>query len=423
MSITGLFANPRMRFALIASAFAIKAVVMTLTPMSLDLSFVMSKQVAPWAMTPYGELLSGIVAFWRVIPVDHPEIGSVWTTHLFVPSVGLYVLVFLVKLPLLLLDGLTGLVLQKISFQLRLKDDGVVLLLWFLNPYVTLLNEMWAAIDLLPTLLVLLAVFLALRGKVVSSAVALGTGVAAKLFPVLLIPAFLPGKKRGFSILQISTGVLGAVAYFAWVSHAGYDPWLQLTRFDVYTQYFNEFTAQTTPLSTSGILEAHATMLGVATLVLVATYFLILKFGNNQAILLDSALLTLLLLLAFTNWSPQFIIWLIPFLTVQAVRDRRSSALMTIILTSAFIVSLLAFPSYFTANGNGFFFFPSQNNETFKYAATTLDILARDDLVQYIAVPIARAVFSSTCLVYSLKLVQRNTRLLSTFLSYFTPPR
>ncbi len=387
----------------------LKAILMTLTPLSLDLTVAVDdvSQRGTLAATPYGAFIGLILRAWQAIPVDHPALTSSWTVDFFHPSIGLYTLVFLVKLPLLILDILTGLLLYHLVQSEGLDKRRAIFAfwLWFLNPYVVLVNELWGAVDLLPTFLVLLTLsYLKPDRKKLRAAVAFGAATAFKLFPILLLPVFsLIGKRSKFNYLLVASGVLGVAVYLGWVTYAGLNPWLTLREYGQFTQYFDEYA----------VSSPNGYTLGLCTVGLVVAYSLLAeKWAGGMSGLVSGTVLVFLVFFSLANWSPQFLIWLIPFLVLDVVLGGRRLLYMTLLLATALFMSILAFNGYFTSNGNAFFFVPA-NNSVLSQLTEAYARLAQADVVIRLVGPLLRALFVSTCIVYWVALVEKNTKLVS----------
>lgn len=398
---------------IILTVTAAKAILMVLTPLSLDLSFMVSEGLqTPMAKTPYGAFLAVTVMFWQLLPISHPALTSVWTVDYFKPSAELYLLVFLTKLPSLILDILTGFVLYCIA-----KGVGrgpptarLAFYVWYLNPYVFLVNEMWAAVDLLPALLTLLAVAMVTDQKHLPQAgIALFAAIAAKLLPVILVPTAMTLGNRRATILFAVSGIIGVLAYFGWMVYAGLNPWLQLLMHTIYTQHFDEFTLITPLYGTLGLASFFIT---------IAYVLMAWKWPRSHNGMFDASLTVLLLFLGFSRGFPQYVLLLIPFLTLDLAVEHRNPWYMVVLLSSAFLMNSIGFYAYFTANGNAFFFVPASTS-LLKSFVTGYTNLARDNLMNLLTIPIAQALFTSTCIAYALRLINGRTAVISILISSF----
>jgi hypothetical protein len=391
----------------------VKASLMTLSPMSLDLAYAVHQTLvgSVQGRTPYGIFIKTMIAFWTAIPVDHPSLLTNWTVDIFQPSFGLYLLVFLLKFPLLVLDVLTAVVIYWFALNAEVGKDKArfAFFLWFLNPYVLLTNEMWGTVEILPTFLLVLAFgSLQIKRSRIWSALTYAGATAVKLFPFILLPIFLSvyRPRRKLSLLFVLACALGVSSYFAWISLAGYSPWFQLKQYDLFTQNFDEYVLSATT----------GAAVGLATIALIITYVLIAeRWPRDQAATFDGALLILLVFFGLSSWFPQSLIWLIPFLVLDTVIGNRSIHYLIILLSSALFFDVIAFYQYFTANGNAFFFVPASNH-ILKIAVTAYETFAKTDAIVLFGGPFARALFFATCMIYSLRIIEKRTGLISTFI-------
>lgn len=400
------FTRPQAFFLTLITA--VKAIIMTLTPLNLDLSFAVSRidQTSMLTMTPYGALLKMIVGIWLLVPVDHPVLASAWSIDSFNPSLGIYVLVFMIKLPLLILDLFTGSLLYFIAARPELglteKKARHVIFLWFLNPYVFLVNEMTGAVDIYPAFVLVLAFALIAARKHVPAACAYVVTVSLKLLPFMLLPVLAVLERRNRQrLLILFGGVIGVGIYVAWLLRSGYDPLSQLLQYDPFTQNIDEYA----------VLTAGKNGLGLMSATLVISYVLVaMKWKSDLGGLLDASLLVLLVYSSFGNWYPQLLIWTIPFLTLNYVRGQRitwSRVFFATFVVSALVVALLGFPSYFTSNGTALLFVPA-GKTILKVYASDYASFAQSDFVQNLVEPITRSLFLSTCVIYCIELAKRN---------------
>ncbi len=138
-------------------------------------------------------LLAPFFWLWNAIPVAHPQVGAMLGMYYFHPSVEAFLLTFAIKLPILIFDVLAGVF---VFFLVRditgsAQSGGKAFLFWYLNPFNVFMIEMWGSMDVIPAAFVVLAVLLALRKRWVSSGLTLSLATLLRIFPLLLLPAFL----------------------------------------------------------------------------------------------------------------------------------------------------------------------------------------------------------------------------------------
>jgi len=383
----------------IIAVLACKILLATFTPLTIDLAYVMS-YYSTFPSLPSTYFISLIVGFWSILPVDHPILSTAWNIEVFLPSLGMYLLVFLMKLPLLVIDLLAGVLLYRtvIKNGLDSRRASFAFWAWYLNPYVVV-NEIWGALDLLPTLLILAAFVMLREKRYVRGSLALLASTTTQFFSVLLIPAF-PAlwRRTRQSMLVLFGGLVGATIYLLRVIQFGYDPSLFLSH-----PYYEEYLIA--PLSQP---------VGMATMALAIAFLIVWRaWPRDEKAMLDSFLVVLLMLFAFmANWFPQFFVLVIPFLVLDITLQGRSISYLVVLTTSGLVMNVIAFVNYFTANGLAFFFIPVSGNQLLQLAMNNYVKLATSPFSVLVIGQFAQAAFTATCIVYALALVQERTGLL-----------
>jgi len=381
---------------------------MTVTPLSTDFLAQITYQTK--FLTPYQLLATSILQIWYLLPFDHPQISThltLWTAQFLHATTGLYLLVFMLKLPLLILDILAGSLIYAITLRnsTNAKRARFAFFLWFLNPYVLVMNEMAGAIDLLPVVLFLLSILFLQRPKhLVKGALANAAAMALKLFPIVLLPIFpMVGGRSRFSWVVVASGLLGVATYFAWVIAGGYNPGAQLLSYGPFTQSFDDFVLATST----------GKQIGVAAISLVLTYVVLAeRWPRTRDSIVDALLLTLLGYFAFASWVPHYFVWLIPFLVLDRAINLRNSTYLIVLHLSAILIVVAAFPSYFTADGNAFFFVPPLSSQLTS-AIEIYQRVVQQGFVTIVGIPIVRALFTITCILYWTRLLETRTGLIS----------
>lgn len=344
--------------------------------------------------TPYGAFLYTITRIWSILPFGHPAISSVWTVDNFVPSPGIFVLVFMVKFPLLILDVMTGILLYRHILEEGLSQQKAfyALLLWLLNPYV-LLNEMWGALDLLSTFLTVLAFVSIRKDKYSRGAIALAAAIATRLFPLMLLPTFPAFFRNRRSALLLSISALfGLVCFSSWTSVFSNDPFFLLTHSNFITSEYELSSG----MGNTGI----ASLAVFVAIILIASYW-----PRDNRSILDSTLVVLLLFFAFfANWLPQFLVLIVPFLILDLVLSNRNCYYLVLLELSGLMMNVIAYWGYFTANGHAFFFVPLYS-QLIAQAMSAYISFARSDLAALVIGQLSQALFSAVSIVYALEIV------------------
>lgn len=210
---------------------------------------------------------------------------------------------FFLKLLYLPFDLLIGFILTKFVVDKEKKD--LLFKSWMLNPIVIYVVYMWSSIDIIPTFFLLLAVYLFIRNRTYFSLLSLGLGSAFKLFPILFIPIFIvlgcktnKDKLKGF--------LMGTLPLLITVL-----PWA--TRPGVLKNIF--FSSSSNMLTNASIYIGGNIQLPI----FLAIWTFILFYLNKNKIINPSRIinivtLTLLLIYCLSAFTPQWFIWVMPFL-------------------------------------------------------------------------------------------------------------
>ena len=194
----------RILLALIVCAVLVKLVLAVVTPVSYDLVFYLqlaeqNPAIGPtpsyWKMifraNPiWVSLFTGVYNAWLVLPVAHPETKLAWTTGSLLYDPSLHLLFLMFKSPMLVADLLVGYLLYRFSKRIPGLEGSalVVSLAWFANPYSTFASEMNGALDIIPTLFIILALFLLQIRRRVLGSLSITISIAMKLYGILVAP-------------------------------------------------------------------------------------------------------------------------------------------------------------------------------------------------------------------------------------------
>ncbi|MCI4319970.1 MAG: glycosyltransferase 87 family protein [Thermoplasmata archaeon] len=281
------------------------------------------------------------------------------------------------KAPLILFDVLTGALLYQLIIERTGERSRAQLAfgLWFLNPLVILESSVHGAFDVLPVFFTLLAVYCLPRGRFVTGGLSLGLAASLKLFPLLLLPLFAAsliryGERGSAPLLRRGTafavGVVGVLGLTSWppVLAAGFADRVILesggpfTTLSTYYGGFGPWGVLTYPglAGIESVVQAQSVWLLPALAVLAVAVLLLLayRFGRlpgqltEEQLWRSAALSSAAILLAVPYVQPQYLLWVLPFLVLLTVLDRRDAlvlAAMTII-ASAYVLLWIAGPYY-----------------------------------------------------------------------------
>lgn len=247
--------------------------------------------------------------------------------------VTLFKTLFLLKLPYLLFDFLLAFLLYQIFTK---KKGETAFKLWMVNPLTLYTTFAIGQIDIFPTLMIVAALFLALRNKKSLAVLMLGIGGAFKLFPLLFLPIFvLVLNKRFWQRLKLL--VIGIIPYLAVIA-----PYL----------LFSPMYRQSALLAsqTEKMLYLKLPLSGAEYLsVFVIGYFLLLflatRLAGKKQALWQLGLVLMLLFFSVTHYHPQWFFWISPFLVWLLVEKGKKYINYIAILLFCYIAILFFFES------------------------------------------------------------------------------
>jgi hypothetical protein len=398
-----LFSDDRALIVLWAVAIAVKIALATISAISYDFLFLLKLLIAGWMKSPVPYvLISGpFYQLWLALPFNHPNLAGWVSGTQFPPGPSAYVLVLMVKLPILVADVFCAILLKGIATMYSGRRNGLLAAtVWLLNPYVLLTAEMDGSIELISITMMLAGILFLMKKHVGAGSFAFGTGIALKLFPIVLIPAlfiYYYRLKKVRDLLKIAISALGGfIVYLAWTSAMGMDFTATLLSYTPFTTMPSEI-----------MLTPYASKIGLATISALAFSFLLGTFWvvkNENITEVMSAYL--LAYMAFYDWWPQYLLWLIPFMTVDIVISRRWTRLYyVLLLSSAFFFDLIMFE--FASNISAFFI-PTFTKDLNAFSALLRQVHS-DVVMTLVFSPILRSIFAGVAVFYSAEVCIRNS--------------
>ncbi|MBU3956792.1 DUF2029 domain-containing protein [Patescibacteria group bacterium] len=247
--------------------------------------------------------------------------------------VTLFKTLFLLKLPYLLFDFLLAFLLYQIFAK---KKGETAFKLWMVNPLTLYATFAMGQIDIFPTLMIVAALFFALRNKKSLSVLMLGIGGAFKLFPLLFLPIFvLVLNKRFWQRLKLL--VIGIVPYLAIIA-----PYL------LFSPMFRQsalLAGQTEKMLYMKLPLSGAEYLSVFAMGYFLLLFLATRLTEEKQALWQLGLVLMLLFFSVTHYHPQWFLWITPFLVWLIVENGKKYFYHIAILLSCYFVILLFFES------------------------------------------------------------------------------
>ncbi len=120
----------------------------------------------------------------------------------------------------------------------------------------------------------------------------------------------------------------------------------------------------------------------------------------------------LLVYFAFSNWWPQYLLLLMPFLVLKASKNRRWLVHSSVILGIAFLLSLTAF----NLSGDAHLFFLSNYYDWMNKVAAFISQGSKDVVTVLVLQPILRSIYAGISLYYAAKLFVSNSPTLKRFI-------
>lgn len=235
---------------------------------------------------------------------------------------------FLLKLPYLIFDLLTALILFKL-FNSE-KQSKIAFTLWIFNPVNLYSTYMMGQFDIIPTFFVIFSFYLASKNKLNLAVLSLGLGIAFKIFPIfLLVPLILLGKNY---ISKIKLFFLSLLPYL-----------LSIVPF-IHSQGFKQ-TALVASQSDKSLYASLPVSGGETIFLFPASliFFYLIIWNRKEEFLWKLYLTPLLLFFVFTHYHPQWLLWITPFLIMNLIFERFKNLVAILLILGSWFGSLFFF--------------------------------------------------------------------------------
>lgn len=239
------------------------------------------------------------------------------------------------KIPYLIPDLLIGFILLKIF---KAPRSYLAFALWMFNPINIFATYMMGQFDVIPTFFTILSIYLIYKNKLGYAALALGGGIAFKLYPVFLVIPLLMLSKNNIERMKL--------VFFALL------PYL----ISIVPYLFSSNFRTTALFATQSSKSLYASILvsGGESILLFPTFLLFyyLIIWVKRISLAPWVLYTIPLLLfyIFTHFHSQWLLWLTPFLIIDLSKEKYRNTLPIILIMVSFFGSLLFFDPSLTVN-------------------------------------------------------------------------
>jgi hypothetical protein len=381
-----------------AVGVALKVLVSMVVPIGFDLRdmFLMAmgqiRISGPWIL-----IESQMLSVWQSLTQTAPIPFAWWDKPPSSMPATLQLLSLLLRLPALTADLAVAAVLYLIVKKTSSAELArFASLLWFLNPYTFFAVEILGVPDVAAILMVALATLLMPYKRTAVSAIAFAGGVALKLFPLFLLPAFLilPSgvRDRGwrYVVLWIFMSLLGFLAYYDWAliggvgAPVGYSPIAQpLNAF---------FTA------------LPASRISIALAALVVLYFWTYEFAKGRDLIISDLILPILLIyFTFSDPYPQYFVWALPFMILDiALVNRRHLPLLAVLIAVLFGNWFFFSQGFLAPDGYSFLLFPLQG-KGLPWYAVAVQSLGGSSNPAYL---VLNAALYATTFIYALEIMR-----------------
>jgi Gpi18-like mannosyltransferase len=310
--------------------------------------------------------LLGVQVSTLSLPVEYWKLPPVITSPLFN---------VLCKLPLITADALIGIITYNVVKELRNeKYARLSFILWFFNPLVIYIDSVHGQFDVLPALMTVLSFCLFCRRKYFASGIAIGLGALFKIYPVLLTPLYLTSiatlettkletqaanlKKIFINWFKFGAGVLISLGMFL----------APLINSNIIHDIFSRTVATTLgglsifnvaycpgfewllPFIANHIrlVSISLTVLLLAVTILISLITLFSRKDFLEGFILGHIAILLVTYLTSLTVNPQYILWILPFLTLSYGLFKRNLRKLILLSASALIFSIgLTGPLYY----------------------------------------------------------------------------
>lgn len=312
---------------LIILALTIKGFLALITPRSFDfinIAYMGSfKAFKLPSLTPYfftALLMNLPFRVWLLMPIPHPSVYNFLRYDFFSATTEAFLYVGLMKLPMLIFDGLTGLIIYKIVKIYTLKKEALTAVwLWFFNPYLTIAIEMDGTIDIVSVFFTSTSIYFFIKEKFSLSGVLLAVGSIARFWPLTLTPFYLIVlicRKTWKNLIAFALSFLITILVF--ITHIALINGLKVFQdlYDMLISYAAEHEFKWfLGFNISGLNKV---TINIVSLFYILQAFLTLKFWRkNLKTILECAFLVLLVFTAFAYWNRYYTIWVTPLLIID----------------------------------------------------------------------------------------------------------
>ena len=123
---------------------------------------------------------------WTLLPIQHGTLAEIAAQ----PSLARYSLMYVMKIPIIVCDFLTGLFVFNLAGRLNPSRASKAFLSWHLNPFNWYWLYWFTTMDVIPAVIVLLAIQYSMKRKWSCCGLCLSLAAILRLYPIFLLPFF-----------------------------------------------------------------------------------------------------------------------------------------------------------------------------------------------------------------------------------------
>ena len=131
-------------------------------------------------------LLTPFYWLWTLLPIQHGPLAEILTQ----PSLAQYSLTYVMTIPIIVCDFFTGLLAFNLVGKLNPSRASKALLAWHLNPFNWYWLYWFTTMDVVPAVIVLLAIQYGMNRKWSRCGLCLSLATILRLYPIFLLPFF-----------------------------------------------------------------------------------------------------------------------------------------------------------------------------------------------------------------------------------------
>ena len=269
------------------------------------------------------------------------------------------VFLYLIKMPLVVADLITIFFLHKTLMILsgNVKKAGKLTLLYAFNPVTILVSAIWGITDPIPVMFTVTSLYFFLNAVsttgLATSALFLGWGIAFKLYPIFILPAFIAKLKRSKEAIIFVIFACLPLTVFS----APFLLWDSESYINIVLAHHAEGVHPLSPIFFLG----HLPIVQIFFLLSIMTLFIV-AYLKNTSIIVNVTLSFFVLYLAFGGlFSTNYFLWIIPFIILlradKNVKEFQDSRLLPFITIPSIIHALIFNGQYNHVEGSTGIFF------------------------------------------------------------------